>query len=170
MSDDAELRALETALSAPPGFNLDLALRFTHPLPPTLLALWRSKCHGTALPRRADFDPLTLRPHLGWLCIAEVLPGGGDLVYRLIGSNIVETVGRDATRMPVSQVLPPAALAIFRELIRAPRPARTHGEVAWRGKGFITHESLLLPLADDGGTVDRFLVEMVFPGRGARAT
>lgn len=167
MPDDPASRALEAALSAPPGFNLDLALGFVDPRPVQLLALWRSKCRGSLLPRRADFDPLHLRPHLGWLCVVEVLPGGEDLVYRLIGSGIVEMVGRDATRMPVSQVLPVGALTIFRHLIGAPKPARTHGQVAWRGKGFISHESLLLPLADDGKTVDRFLVEMVFPEASA---
>lgn len=164
--EDAELRALEAELSAPPGFNLDFSLAFTHALPPQLLAFWRACCRGPHLPKRADFDPLQLKPHLGWLCVVEVLPGAPgaeDLLYRLIGSGIVDMVGRDATGKPVSQVLPSGALTIYRHLIAKPRPARTHGEVAWRGKGFIAHETLLLPLADDGRTVDRFLLEMVFP-------
>jgi hypothetical protein len=173
MAEDAELRALETELSAAPGFQLDFSLAFTHPLPPQLLALWRACCRGSLLPKRADFDPLQLRPHLGWLCVVEVqrgAPGAEDLVYRLIGTGIVDMVGRDATGKPVSQVLPPGALTIYRHLIAKPRPARSHGQVAWRGKGFIRHESLLLPLADDGRTVDRFLVEMVFPEGAGKAS
>lgn len=163
MNDDADLAALAATLSAPPAFNVDFSLGFTDPRPGALLALWRSKCRGPLIPGRADFDPASLKPHLGWLCIAEVLPDADDLRYTLIGSAIVEVVGRDATRMRVSEVLPAPALAIYRHLIAHPRPARTHGSVAWREKGFIQHETLLLPLAADGVRVDRFLIEMAFP-------
>jgi hypothetical protein len=154
---------IEAALSAPPELNLDLGLAFADPRPKSLLALWRAKRQGPRLPRRADFDPLALKPHLGWLCIAEVLPGRDDLCYRLIGSAIVDIVGRDVTGRRVSEVMPPAALDVFGYLMRHPRPARTYGTVAWCDKGFVSHETLLLPLADDGATVDRFLIEMLFP-------
>jgi hypothetical protein len=162
MLDDGDLDALAAALSTPPGFHVDFSLRFTDPRPPTLLSLWESKRRPLLLPRRSDFDPVNLKPHLGWLCIAEVLPDRNDLIYRLIGTGIVETVGRDATRRRVSEILPAGALRIFQHLMRAPQPTRTYGQVEWRGKGYISHESLMLPLADDGTTVDRFLIEMVF--------
>lgn len=106
---------------------------------------------------------MALRRHLGWLCVVEVVEDGADFRYRLIGSNIVEKVGRDMSGHMVSEVLPRSAVDIYREMLRDRQPVRTHGRVTWRGKGFLFHETLLLPLADDGVTVDRFLVEMVFP-------
>jgi hypothetical protein len=34
-----------------------------------LLDLWRSKCPPGDVPRRAEFDVLTLQPWLGWLTV-----------------------------------------------------------------------------------------------------
>ncbi len=67
------------------------------------------------------------------------------------GAAPKEMVGRDA------------ALAVFRHLRGRPRAACTYGRAGWREKGFVNHETLLLPLAADGGTVDRLLIERVFP-------
>lgn len=160
MKDNASDREGLLNLSAPPGFITDPDLRFVSPLPPRFLEIWRSRCTDGRLPARREFDVLELREYLGWLCVAEVLPGGGDLRYRLIGTSIVDRVGRDATGKRVSEVLPPEALRIYFHLIDHPRPLRTHGEIGWRGRDFLRHETLLLPLADDGAAVDRFFVLM----------
>ena len=151
------------ALSAPPAFIVDPDLAFVEPLPIRLLQTWQAKCAGRVLPARGDFDPAALRPHLGWLCIVDLPPGIDELRYRLIGSRIADFVGRDMTGRLVSEVLPAPALAIYHHLMIQPRPLRTHGRVEWRDKGHIPHETLILPLAGDGRTVDGFLVEMVFP-------
>lgn len=164
LTPGAALLADAERLSTHPGFRLDFTLSFAEALPLRLLELWEAKRQGSALPRRADFDMATLRPHLGWLCIADVAAEIDDLRYRLIGSRITEMVGRDMTGRLVSETLPEAAVAIFRYLIRHPYPARTCGRLEWRDRGFMEHETLLLPLAADGQTVDQFLVEMVFPG------
>lgn len=151
------------ALSAPPAVSVDLGLRFLEALPLHLLQMWQGKCAGGALPKRADFDLLALRPHLGWLCVVEVCEHRDDLRYRLIGSRITDFVGRDMTGRLVSEVLPEAALHIYRHLIAYPRALRTHGSIVWRDKGHIPYETLILPLAADGRSVDGFMVEMVFP-------
>ena len=146
-----------------PGIVRDPGLSFVTDLPRELLALWVSLCVDGRLPRRSDFDFARLRRHLGWLCVVEVVDEGADFRYRLIGTNIVDRVGRDMSGRLVSQVLPASALDIFRDAMHERAAVRTHGPVSWRGKGFLRHETLILPLADDGRTVDRFLVEMVFP-------
>ena len=148
--------------SAALDFIVDGSLSFQSPLPLELLTLWRGKCREGLLPRRSDFDWTELSPHFGQLCVVEVMPSREDLRYRLIGSRIVEVVGRDMTGRLVSETLPPAALAVYFELMDSPRPLRTHGRLHWRGKNFIRHETLLLPLAEDGRTVDQFLLEMAF--------
>ncbi|WP_416899118.1 MAG: PAS domain-containing protein [Minwuia sp.] len=150
------------ALGEAPGFQVDTSLDFQNELAPRLLDRWQSRRSNGGLPARRDFDVLELKDFMGWLCVAEVAPGGDDLVYRLIGTRIVEKVGRDNTGKPVSETLPPAALEIFQHLMQKPQPVRTWGRVAWRDRDFRHHESLVLPLADDGRTVDRFFVLMTF--------
>jgi len=147
-------------LSAPPGFIVDDELRFNHDRLRRLFEMWRARRVDGRLPARGDFDVLEFRDFMGWLCIAEVLPGGEDLRYRLIGTNIVDRVGRDNTGKLVSETLPPEALRIYHGLLRCPVALKTHGEIGWRGRDFLYHETLLLPLADDGETVDRFFVLM----------
>lgn len=163
---DSELEALST----PPHFNVDVTLNFHNALPPDLLAMWRERCTPGKLPARSDFDVLDMRNFMGWLCIAEVTPDREDLVYRLIGTRVVENVGRDMTGAVVSETLPAPALQIFRHLMNDPRPVRTWGDVGWRNKEFRHHESLVLPLAADGQVIDRFFVMMMFFNRKADAT
>lgn len=154
--------AVEATLSAPPEFILDLQLAFETPSPRDLLELWGARRNGARLPSRDDFSFDDLRPYFGHLCIVDVLPEIDDLRFKLVGTVIVETVGRDATGMLVSDVLPEPALRIYRYLIQNATPARTHGRVEWRDKEFISHETLLLPLAADGAAVDQFLLMMSF--------
>lgn len=143
-------------------FRVDETLTFETEPPRRLLALWQSKRSAERMPKRADFDWVELQPFFGWLCIAEILPSRDDLRYRLVGSGIVETVGRDATGMLISEAMPPEVLTIYRDLIRRPRPICTRGAVEWRDKEFIRHETLLLPLADNGVDADQFLLVMSF--------
>lgn len=145
-----------------PEFAVDEALNFESEPPRQLIALWQGKRADDGLPARGDFDWAELQPFFGWICIAEVAPARDDLRYRLIGSGIVEMVGRDVTGRLVSEVMPAETLAIFRDLIASPRILRTHGAMQWRDKEFIRHESLLLPLADNGADVDQFLILMTF--------
>ncbi len=44
-----------------------------------LIDLWRSLRRDGRPPVRADLDPQTLRPWLGWLTVFEQLDGGADL-------------------------------------------------------------------------------------------
>lgn len=146
----------------PPDFNVDATLTFHNDLPADLLAMWQERCDGDRLPARGDFDVFELRDYLGWLCIAEETPMRDDYVYRLIGTKVVQNVGRDVTGRTVGESLPPAALKIFRYMEDHPAPLRTWGTVNWQERAYRNHESLLLPLANDGVRVDRFLILMMF--------
>lgn len=150
------------ALSAPPYFSVDVDLQFRNPLPLEFLSMWNERVVQGRLPARRAFDVLELKDYMGWLCTAEVMPDCADLVYRLIGTKVVENVGRDMTGALVSETLPEAAMQIFLHLMTDPRPVRTWGSVGWQNRDFRHHESLVLPLADDGQTVDRFFVMMMF--------
>lgn len=149
-------------LNAPPDFNIDLTLHFDNTLPPALLKDWESRCNGSHLPARSDFDMESLRPYLGWICLQRVNPDRSDMTYALVGSKVVHSVGRDSTGQTISETLPVGAWRISMQLLECPRPLRVWGPASWRNKEFLRHEALLLPLAKDGVTVDQLMVMAMF--------
>ncbi len=56
------------------------------------LSLWR----GDQLPRRADFEPKKIAPHLRAVALFEVIPGK-SVRCRLQGSGLAEALGQDIT-------------------------------------------------------------------------
>jgi hypothetical protein len=56
------------------------------------LSLWR----GDQLPRRADFEPKKIAPHLRALAIFDVVPDK-SVRCRLMGSGLAEALGKDIT-------------------------------------------------------------------------
>jgi hypothetical protein len=127
-----------------------------------LYQLWRTKSKNGRLPARADFDPLEMRAFLGSIFLVTAEPGGEDFRYTLIGTTITQHVGRDNTNRCVGDVFGAAGLALYGKCREAGRPVRVHGVVDWRDKEHKAYETLLLPLADDGRSVDRFIGGMVF--------
>lgn len=151
------------ALSIPLWFRLDLELDFVDPKPLQLLEFWRTKFRGSLLPRRDQFEPHELMHHLGNLIVLEVENERRDLRYRLVGTDIVECVGRDVTGQLIGEAYDERAVRVVNYLAENKIPGRIFGRVDWQDKPFMHYETLLLPLADDGHTVDRMLGEMVFP-------
>jgi len=121
---------------------------------------WSSLRVGDEVPAADRFDPLDLVPHLGDLFIVRVEPGpAGEkpvLRYTLIGTRLVETLGRDATGKPVQDTFPAdhPVRDVYRRLLEQRCPVRTHGRLDWVDKRHRAFESILLPLAGpDGGIV-----------------
>lgn len=150
------------SLGVVPDFNIDLTLQFDTTLPVSLLDLWTSRCGADRLPARRDFDMESLRPYLGWLCMQRVTPDRTDMVLSLVGTNIVENVGRDSTGKTLSEILPEGVRNISMQLLRYPRPLRLWGPAAWRNRNFLRHEALMLPLAHDGVEVDQVMILAMF--------
>lgn len=158
-----DLDAISRALSIPLWFRLDLNLRFVDPRPLELLDHWSAKFRGPLLPRRSQFSPHELIEHLGNLIILETEPELRDFRYRLVGTDIVEQVGRDVTGQLIGEAYDERTVRIMRYLADNRVPGRIFGRVEWQDKPFLHYETLILPLSDDGHTVDRLLGEMVFP-------
>jgi len=150
------------SLGVAPDFNIDLTLRFDNTLPESLLALWISRCRAGRLPARRDFDMDSLRPYLGWLCMQRVTQDRTDMVLALVGTNIVQNVGRDVTGKTLREVLPAGVRNIAMQLLRYPRPLRLWGPATWRKREFLQHEALMLPLAHDGIEIDQVMVLAMF--------
>lgn len=146
-----------------PWLLVDFVPEIDSPRLRNLLALWQAKCGAATLPSRTAFDPLQMREHLGWLSLARVEPDRRDLRYRLIGTKVVDWHGRDITGHLASAALPQPLPGLLMLLVEHPRVARLHGQISWRDKGHLSYEMLVLPLAEDGATVDQLLFGWSIP-------
>jgi hypothetical protein len=138
--------------------------RFQH-----LVAYWRGKAAGAALPLRKDIDPLELKEHLGSLNIIDCLPGLADFRYRLIGTHIAQAYGRDSTGKTVRELYAvddpeycAFLLGIYQEVATRQVIARLHVNLRPVNKTYRLADSLLLPLGDGKGGVAAILNEVLF--------
>lgn len=135
--------------------------------------LWQSKHRDGRIPARADFSVDELGPWMGNIMIVDVLDGGADFHHRLIGTNIVEAVGRDLTGRRVSRcdytIGAEAMLARYRAAFAARGPTFRKGRIAWaRGRAWIAFESMTAPLAEDGARIDKLITVADYPGLSAQ--
>jgi hypothetical protein len=133
---------------------------------------WDSKRNGRLMPRRADLDPLDIPKLLSDICLVDVVPDARKYVYRLIGTNEAAMRGRDPTGLAVGEgYFGTSKESVFLNYdgvtrTRAPRLDRDPSMTA--DHRFIQHESIFLPLSDDGEHVNMILVYTVYgppPGR-----
>lgn len=126
-----------------------------------LIAYWH-QLRGTApLPQACDVSPFELKPALGHIVLIDVLENGWNGRFRLYGTKVAETYGRDMTGRLVSEIDGGNYVSVFfRSLYRA----------AWLRKApYYSHhfppahvaveswQRLALPLAGPDGQVCRFL-------------
>lgn len=125
---------------------------------------WASKCCGPAdLPSRGDILPEEIKRLLPFVWIMDFDRGTRTFRYRLIGTAVVEGVGKDYTGHTLEACHPnvgayEAAIAALLQLMDDAQPR-------WRrGAPMFQHlteaprlENLILPLAADRRTPDRIL-------------
>lgn len=124
--------------------------------------LWASKCRLGQIPRRSDFPMDVLRPWIGQLVLMDVIDGGLDFRYRLIGTGIVTAVGRDLTGRLVSECDYEGELekilACFRAPVREQRPVISRGRITWRPqKSFRAYENVHCPLRGEDSGIDMII-------------
>jgi hypothetical protein len=138
-----------------------------HPTLPSivdLVAYWQAKCAGRPMPRRADLDPVEIPTHLPDVLLIDVLGGGADFRYRLVGTRIVQGMGRDATGRRVNELHreQPDVLSTLHSIyglpVREKRPVFTQGRIFWLPTRDIrNYEDAFLPLSEDGASVNMLL-------------
>ncbi|MBO6559867.1 MAG: PAS domain-containing protein [Nisaea sp.] len=138
------------------------------------LRLWEERREGQALPSRKSFEVADLKEWLGHILILDVIGGGADFRYRLVGVEIARAVGRDYTgrlmsecefEVPASEVI-----GEFREVVTARRPLVRRGHVTWApDRSWRSFESVHMPLASDGHTVDKTMGVLLIGDVAARS-
>jgi hypothetical protein len=153
-------------LNQRPKFSFDDVMEFGAPELYDVLRLWEEKRGSRELPSKSDLTPFALKNHLG--CIVVVRGTHSPLAFRfsLHGSKIVDVVGRDITGMSLEEAFEGEALrktrALGEHMVRTKRPVRMHSTVVPIDKDFLEVETIFLPLAADGTTVDTLLGRQVF--------
>lgn len=149
-----------------PDVHDDTELRLQHPRLRELLDWWERKRGARAMPSREDVRPAELRQHLPALILMEVQHEPLRLYYRLIGTAVVEAVGRDSTGRYSDEIYPPEVLERiyrgYRWLLRERRPLRSYGVALHPDRRCYRFEMLSLPLSRDGAAPDMILAEMIF--------
>ncbi|HEV2560979.1 MAG TPA: PAS domain-containing protein [Rhizomicrobium sp.] len=144
-------------------------INLEHPTLAFLRSYWDVKRGARAMPSRNDIRPSELREHLGWVNMAEVLPGFVDFRFRLIGTLVTQYFLRDATGKTVTEAFAPGGdgaikgvKAIFRKTARDKVVMRVFGDAGWIASGYEQFDSIYLPLSDDGENVNLVLNAFVF--------
>ena len=149
-------------------FDPDDALTISEPRILELHAYWERIAAGRRMPSRKDLDPADLPRLLPHLMLVDVQPGD-RYRYRLIGTENVFEHGIDATGRYVDEVVPGLeykehVLKLYGECVRERRPVYSESEFL-SPVGFKTErllKVLLLPLSEDGETVNMVLVIQIF--------
>lgn len=142
--------------------------RVESPLLNRLVAYWDAKRGGRMAPSRSDIDPAELKAHLSGLLMLDVIDGGADFRYRLIGSALAQAMGRDSTGKRIGELYAAEPLVMkslldrFRRVVAEARPVFSQGRIFWvpdrEHRGFV---SVAMPLSDDGATINLILAEMI---------
>lgn len=115
------------------------------------------------MPSRADVEPAEMKPWLSRVMLIDVIDGGRDFRYRLVGTDIASRLGFDATGTNLS-ALPqaPEHVAKFLEehqaVVRSVRPGyAVHDYYSTNINRLIRFERLLLPLGEHDDEVTMLL-------------
>ena len=84
----------------------------------------------------------------------------------MVGTEITERIGRDATGRYLDELYPPAiygtAIKSFEIVLSRRRPVRAWGYLTHAEKGHMPFEALDMPLSDDGDAVAMIMTRGVF--------
>src|SRR6201995_3843731 len=128
----------------------------------TAYAYWRMLRGSRKMPARSELSPRDMKGILRNVVLLRVIDGGADYEYRIVGESFVWAYGVQFRDMRLTQIeaAAPEHGARMRELYEHVRlSAEPLAFRGWVGRDvpetrFVYYESILLPFADDGATVD----------------
>lgn len=155
-------------------FDTDLTLSFQSKEIAEFHRLWRALSKNGELPDRKQLDPLDLKsilPHVFIIGVSyEPRP---RFTYRLVGTQIVETLGRDSTGMSLEEIhaTTPEVIQSLVSAIDSRRPLRTFGSVSWIDKEYLDFETGVFPFLTDGDRIGQLAGATVYhPSRHSDPT
>jgi hypothetical protein len=131
-----------------------------HPAIDAIVDLWNSTTPRlNGIPTRQSFDPLTLKPWLGYFSIYETIDCGADFSIRLEGSYIVEMTGENWTGKRASVIDEKYGRSLVEDLRRV-HNQRTYllSRIHLFQRDFKSAIRALLPLTLGSGEVDQIFL------------
>lgn len=131
-------------------------------------AYWRSLHRDGQLPGRQHVDPLAIPDLLPGAWLLDVQREPFRLRYRLVGTRVVEAIGREVTGQWLDEAHPdigrdPRYLARSRAVVETGTPSWRRGPPnLWRHEVYSMIENLIVPFAADGKTIDMLMTLTVF--------
>lgn len=133
------------------------------------LGLWRGRCADRPFPSRSEMSPRLLAGLLRNTLLVRVLGAAEEFEFRIVGDAIVTAQGASFQGLNMAQIdvrLPGYGRMLrraYRAICEAREPSAFRGRFERRadGRAFF-HESLGLPLGEDGGAVDHLLILGVY--------
>ena len=142
------------------------AERLEHPVLRQLFAYWEAKRGGRMAPARHEIDPVDFRYALGWVNLLEVHPGAKDFEFRVFGSLLARVLQQDtdltSTAGTDDAEFHAVAMQDMTRVITERKPLRIFRDLQ-TGIRRYRFEVLLLPLSDDGETVNMLLTCAIPP-------
>ncbi|MBV8978622.1 MAG: PAS domain-containing protein [Alphaproteobacteria bacterium] len=136
-----------------------------HPMVRKALEVWNTARGGRAMPAKADLGPRALLPVLKNTALLKVIDGGEEFVFRIVGDQIRVQQGvavQGKTMSEIDEMLPGHG-SLLRRIYRGAVAARA--PLAFRGwylrpadQHPFCHEVVILPVSEDGETVDHLFV------------
>jgi hypothetical protein len=144
-----------------------------HPLVRQFYDYWLSIAPPGALPGRQHVAPEEMSAWLSRLWLLDVYRNPLRYRLRLCGSAMVRSLGQEVTGRWLDEVHPrsvgdPRSRDRLRIVTELNRPTWRRGTPRWtRAPEFKTVESLMVPLAADGSSVDKIMgISVAFDAKG----
>lgn len=119
-----------------------------------LVQYWLDRRDGRVMPSRADIKPTQMGSLLRLLNLIEVEREPLRFRHRLVGSEKILKLGRDATGQMLDEKLygsnAPKILASLMHVVEEVRPYRRVERLDWNNQPHLEMESVELPLGDNG--------------------
>lgn len=133
------------------------------------LSFWFDHQAARALPLASLIHPGRLpRRLLPFLVMISVEPGPKRLLFRLVGTGVVDAIGYDPTGKFGEDIegAGPTNERFFATL-ETKKPYFYGGPLIWSSKDYKSYRSVVMPFGDEAGTVVRFLSYTEFEPRWA---
>jgi len=135
-----------------------------------LYSYWSERCRGRIAPSRADIDPVDIPHILPHIALTEIVtePGGGPqrIRVRLAGTQVEKHYGRGLANCFLDELKHGAYLGyimgLYQGLMATREPLYTEGVFEPTAVTRLRVKRLMLPLSDDGRTVNMVLAGMIY--------